>query len=402
MLAVSACGPGESEPGPTLPDPYDDTFTYEAPFADFGLTPDPDRIDSITAALEDPDTDACPLGDDDTFQPVGAPELTASDELLVTTAKAGDLGPTPTVSCRNDPVEVSVQAVDPKMTALVAMAILDEDGSAFFSGPRPLADGDAFTYCSSEDTTDSQTCAAVWVRDGLAISVQVRDPYVSAGAVAEWLSYALLLWVGGDDAPVPTPAGQLPTFLTDGGADIATGGKYVDYQGATADATITVFTPVELTDADFAELGSICPQGLQELDRVRRLSDLQLEGGYAQAVEMVVTSPDPTRPFPIDDYIFTGQAPRLAYVTAAGETTWSSSCSFDRTDSSVRSIGVVVVMPPAENAGELLESCPTAVTLTDFLFQTSVIVEKPTTEYGAAGEGYSFPVPADAFGSSCP
>ncbi|GAA1746184.1 hypothetical protein [Aeromicrobium alkaliterrae] len=407
LLSLVACSSPPPEPEPALPDPYGGSFPITMVFSDNGSEADVQRIRDITTALEDGATDACPLGDSETFQPPGSPDLVPAAAVTTTASDTGTLGDVPTATCTAGLTEVDVHLVEEGTTALVAAAILEPTSGILFSEPVPLLGGEAFGYCApTEDQQVLMACGAVWVHDEIAISVRPSGSPSDAQRVAEWFSDALGQWVGGDDGPAPTPFGQLPADLTASGVQLTTGGRYVDFEGSPADATITVHEPVGLTEADLAAVGRLCSGGLYDLTQALRFSDLQLEGGIAQAVEMTVTSPDPSRPFPLEErYVFPGMTFTLEHVLPGpSEAAWTQACSFDRTPSSVRIIGVAVLLPPAEataeNPDQLVASCPTALTLTGLLSNPSITV-KPDTPYGDSGTGWTFPVPADSLAGRC-
>lgn len=401
MLALAACSSGGSDELTSLPEPYSGSFDVKTLFADIGAVPDAARIDEITAAFEEPTASECPLGDFDAFTTAGSPDLAPGDFIELGNPKSGPLGVLPTITCSYGSVEIDVQLVEDGTTAPVAMAVMALDRNMIFSKPNALVGGEAFSYCTFErEPVEQRVCGAAWIHDDIAVTVRVHDPFITAQHIALWLSDTVPLWVAGEDAPVPTPAGQLPAVLTEGGAIITTGGTYVDGGGATADTAITVFNPVELGGQSFAELGRLCGGGLTELDDFLRNSRLQLDGGFAQAVEVTATSPPP----PLNDYVDEATNLYLSYEVPTEQTiTWSVSCAVERTETSVRYIGVVVVLPP-ENATEsnpdqLIAACPTALTMTNYLSQYD-LVSGPTTPYGPTFDGWSFPIP-DVLGGRC-
>ena len=394
ILALAACSSGGWDDLTALPEPYSGDFDVKTLFADVGAVPDADRIDEITAAFEESTASECPLGDFDAFTTAGSPDLAPGDFIELGNPKSGPLGVLPTITCTYRAVDIDVQLVEDDMTTPVAMAVMALDRNMIFSKPTALVGGEAFSYCTFErEPVEQHVCGAVWIHDEVAVTVRVHDTNISAQAIALWLSDALPLWVAGDDAPTPTPAGQLPAFLTDGGANITTGGSYVADDGASADMAITVFNPVELSDENFGGLGRLCGGSLTELEDFLQNARLQLDGGFAQAVEVTATSP----PAPLNQYVVDASTPYLSYEVATERTiTWSISCPVERTDTSARYIGVIVVLPPEyateSNPDQLIAACPTALTMTNYVLDRD-LVASPATPYGPTFDGWSFPVP---------
>lgn len=401
ILAVAACSSGGWDDLTAPPEPYSGDFDVKTLFADVGAVPDADRIDEITSAFEESTSSECPLGDFDAFASSGSPDLAPGDTIELANPTSGPLGVLPTITCSYRAVEIDVQLVEDDMTTPVAMAILALDRNMIFSKPTALVGGEAFSYCTFErEPIEQHVCGAVWVDDEIAVTVRVHDTNISAQAIALWLSDALPLWVAGDAAPTPTPAGELPTFLTEGGANLTTGGSYVAGDGASADMAITVYNPVELSDQSFGELGRLCGRDLTDLENFLQDSGLRLDGGFAQAVEVTATSP----PAPLNEYVVDASTPYLSYEVATESTiTWSISCPVDRTDTSARYIGVMVVLPPEDVTGDnpdrLIAACPTALRMTNYVSQYD-LVASPDTPYGPSFDGWSFPVP-DVMGGRC-